>query len=237
MNGLNRFEKSQILGSQIRVDDFLRSGSVLKSRYYDEPLRVGEVGYNIVMEKLTKDSVDRQEETIIYDWLKYSECKQIRSYFYGNKVESKYKSEAIILEKMLKKYDNDLDKSEHIFRRLKFFKNDFAKQAELSIMISTYENALKNNGLIRIDKAPSSFTRNKDVAFNEFAMVDDNNYNSLVFQLIHREKGELYIKDFAGNFAYQDEIVVKSHNSLYEVVSIEKQKDTTIIKIKEIPND
>jgi hypothetical protein len=177
------------------------------------------------------------EKEVIQDWLKYNSCKEIRRYFSGKKVSSKYKKEAELLDKMLITYDSGLNKNEPIYRGIRFLKTDIETQKNLLLMLITYKEAFKNNGLIKIDNAPSSFSRNKDVALKEFAQIDNENYNSVVFHLLHREKGELYIKDFAGKFAYQDEIVVKSHNSLYKIISINEHNGNITIEIVEVRDE
>ena len=185
--------------------------------------------YNSGMKILNPKNILKTESHVIQDWLMYDTCKNIRASFYGKKVDEKYRKEALILEDMLTKYDSNLNKDEHIYRGIRFRKDDDL----FDILVNTYKEASKNDGLVRIDKAPSSFSRNKKVAYEEFARVSDNNYNSLVFHLTKRKKGELYIKDFAGKFTYQDEIVVKSHNSLYKVKSIDENDGLTIIYIEE----
>ncbi len=185
------------------------------------------------MRELNKNNILKDEAEVIAGWLVYTECKQIRASFYGEQVSDKYKNEALTLEKMFEKYDSNLDKNEPIFRGIRFKKDNEI----FHIIIDTYKEAMKKGGLIIIDKAPSSFSRNKEVAYEEFARAGDDRYNSIVFHLIKRQKGELYIKDFVGEFAYQDEIVVKSHKSLYKVKSIDENDGLTIIYIEEYSNE
>ena len=88
------------------------------------------------------------------------------------------------------------------------------------------ERSLKMRTPVIIDKAPASFTRRLDIAREEFALVHDPNYHSLIFELVSRGDGELYIKEYAGEFSYQNEIIIRSHKSLYEVLSIDIDGDT-----------
>jgi len=185
------------------------------------------------MKRLTKETATKEEIEVIYDWLDYYGCKKIRDVFYGNVIDESYLNKAKTLECMFEKYDSFLDKSEPIYRGIKFKKED----ERFNILTETYKEAYKNNGLITIDRAPSSFSRNKDVTFNEFAMVNNDDYNSIVFELVERKNNELYIKEFAGKFAYQDEIVVKSHKSLYQIIDIKDNESFVIVKIKEVQDE
>jgi len=72
--------------------------------------------------------------------------------------------------------------------------------------------------------APSSFSRNKDIAYKEFARVDSDKFYSIIFKLIKRKAGELYIKEFAGKFSYQDEIIIKSQKSKFKIIDIKEVK-------------
>lgn len=231
-------DKQNILGSREKLDDFNKGDDIegifnrVRPKYkierYDRVL-----GYNGSMKDLSIKNMSKIELDVVQDWLKYTECKKIRAFFYGEKVDEKYKKEALALENMFKEYDNNLDKNEHIFRGIRFEKDSEV----FDILVDTYKEANKNGGLIRIDKAPSSFSRNKKVAYEEFARASDKSYNSLIFHLTKRQKGELYIKEFAGKFAYQDEIVIKSHNSLYKVKSIDEKDSLSIIQIEEYSDE
>ena len=196
-----------------------------------------ELGYNSNMKRLTKEKVTKEEKEVIYDWLDYYECQKIRACFYGYVIDESYLNKAKTLDGMFEKYDSFLDKSEPIYRGLAFNKNNKVKVGAYKKFVSYLLNAFKNNELITIDRAPSSFSRNKKVAFNEFARVKDDDYNSIVFELVERKNSELYIKEFAGKFAYQDEIVVKSHKSLYQIIDIKENESFVIIKIKEVQDE
>ena len=76
-----------------------------------------------------------------------------------------------------------------------------------------------------MNEAPSSFSRNKDVAYKEFARADSDNFHSIIFKLVKRKDGELYIKQFAGKFAYQDEIIIKSQKSKFKIIDIKEVKE------------
>lgn len=234
MNKFSLRDQQHIVGSFDKLRQFKEGASlegIFNSVRPNYPIKkYSEVfGYNSGMEILNHKNILKTESYVIHDWLIYDACKNIRASFYGEKVDEKYRKEALILENMFTKYDSNLNKDEHIYRGIRFRKNDDL----FDILVNTYKEASRNDGLIRIDKAPSSFSRNKKVAYEEFARVNDNSYNSLVFHLTKRKKGELYIKDFAGKFAYQDEIVIKSHNSLYKVKSINENDGLTIIYIEE----
>ena len=189
--------------------------------------------YNSGMKRLTKETTTKEEIEVINDWLDYYGCKKIRDVFYGNVIDKRYLKKAKIFDNMFKKYDSFLDKNKPIYRGIKFKKED----ERFNILIETYKEAYKNKGLIIIDRAPSSFSRNKDVAFNEFAMVNNGHYNSIVFELVERKNSELYIKEFAGKFAYQNEIVIKSHKSIYQIIDIKENENYVIVKIKEVQDE
>jgi len=88
------------------------------------------------------------------------------------------------------------------------------------------KNVYKNlNKIVDIDEAPSSFTRDKDIAYKEFARVDSDKFHSIILKLVKREDGELYIKEFAGKFAYQDEIIIKSQKSKFRIIDIKELKE------------
>jgi len=119
---------------------------------------------------------------------------------------------------MFNKYDSFLDKSEPIYRGIRF-----KDREEFDIFL---KNAYKNlNKIVDIDEAPSSFTRNKDVAYKEFARADSDRFHSIIFKLVKRKDGELYIKEFAGKFVYQDEIIIKSQKSKFKIIDIIKVKE------------
>lgn len=141
--------------------------------------------YNGGMEILTRKNITKDEINVIRDWLDYYKCKDLRSCFYGVSTNNKYEKESIILKSMFKKYNSELDKNEHIYRGIRFKKDDEI----FSIMVETYKQAYTEKSLIQIDEAPSSFSRDKIVAYNEFARVQDNEYNSLIFHLTKRTKG------------------------------------------------
>ena len=230
-------EQRQIVGSYEKLQEFKNGVDIVELFNRVRPSypvsKYGGVLYNGEMEILTKKIITKEETNVINDWLSYAECKKIRAYFYGQKVDAKYNKEASLLENMFNKYDSELDKNEHIYRGLRFNKDNEI----FDILIQTYKQAYKEKGLIQIDEAPSSFSRDKKVAYDEFARVNDIKYNSLVFHLTKRTKGELYIKEFADKFAYQDEIVIKSHKSLYEIKSIKQNSNFTIIEIEEFEDD
>ncbi len=48
----------------------------------------------------------------------------------------------------------------------------------------------------------------------------------VLFSFLKKEKnGELYIKDYAGKFAYQEEIIIKSHKSKYKIIDIRQNEE------------
>lgn len=111
-----------------------------------------------------------------------------------------------------------LDKNEPIYRGIRF--------EEKEIFDKFIHNAYKNlNKEVEIDNAPSSFSRSKKVAYKEFGRADSDEFYSVIFILKKREKGELYIKDYAGEFAYQEEIIIKSHKSKYKIIDIKRNED------------
>ena len=166
------------------------------------------------MEKLNLN-ISKIEKDVIKSCLDYNECQKIRKVFYGIIESFIYLQKANILENMFNKYDSFLDKNEAIYRGIRIKNKD-----EFEIFIETYKEALSNNGLIIIDKAPSSFSRKKKIAYEEFALSKSNEFYSIVFKLIKRKEGELYIKDFAGQFVYQEEIILKSHKSKFKIMRV-----------------
>ncbi len=172
------------------------------------------------MKRLTKEIATKDEKEAIGGWLDYYECQKIRGCFYGFVADEKYLKKAKTLDMMFEKYDSFLDKNETIYRGIRFKDTE-----EFRIFLDTYSEALDKKGVIRIDLAPSSFTKNKNVAYNEFAKAKDDTYHSIVFKLLKRKSNELYIKDFAGKFAYQDEFIIKSHKSKFKIVDIKKVKE------------
>jgi len=175
--------------------------------------------YNFDMKRLTKESITEEELEVINSWLDYYECQKIRSCFYGEIIDERYFKKAKILDEMFQKYDSFLDKNEPIYRGIRF-KN----REEFEIFFDTYQEALNKNGAIVIDLAPSSFSRNKDIAYKEFARVNSDKFYSIIFKLIKRKAGELYIKEFAGKFSYQDEVIIKSQKSKFKIIDIKEVK-------------
>jgi len=176
------------------------------------------------MKRLTKETATKDEKKVIGDWLDYYECQKIRACFYGYVIDESYLNKAKTLDGMFEKYDSFLDKSEPIYRGIRF-------------KFNTYKEALNKNGAIEIDLAPSSFSRNKDVAYKEFARADSDKFHSIIFKLVKRKDGELYIKEFAGKFTYQDEIIIKSQRSKFKIIDIKEVKeynDTYEIIIEEL---
>jgi len=110
-------------------------------------------------EKIGKKAITKEELEVINDWLDFYECQKIRACFYGDVENERYLKKAQILDNIFKKYDRFLDKSEPIYRGIRF-----------------------------------------------------------------RDKEE-----FVGKFAYQDEIVVKSHRSSYKIVNITKENEVLIV--------
>jgi len=184
------------------------------------------------MERLTNKTITKEEKEVINSWLDFYECQKIRNAFYGIVEDKKYLKQVKILEKMFEKYDSFLDKNEPIYRGIRFKKGIDDKR--FIILIENLNKSFKNNEIIQIDKAPSSFTKNKEVAYNEFAKVESDEFYSIIFEVINRKSNELYIKDYAGKFAYQEEIIIKSHKAKYEIIEINKSNDIIIIKLKEI---
>jgi len=170
------------------------------------------------MKRLIKESVTKEEFEVINSWLDYYECQNIRACFYGEIINESYFKKAKILDDMFQKYDSFLDKNEPIYRGIRF-----KYREEFDIFL---KNAYKNlNKIVDIDEAPSSFTRDKDIAYKEFARVDSDKFYSIVLKLIKRKDGELYIKEFAGKFAYQDEIIIKSQKSKFKIIDIKELKE------------
>ena len=235
LHQFSQYNKRQILGSYEKLEDYKAGRGVesifnaIRPKYPVE--KYSEVfGYNSGMKQLTKETITSEERDIINDWLDYYGCKKIRDVYYDVFTDKDYINKAKTLDNMFEKYDSFLNKNETIYRGIRFEQKD----ERFNILINTYKKAYNNNGLVVIDKAPSSFSRNKNVAYNEFAMVNNNRYNSIVFELVKRNDNELYIKKFAGKFAYQDEIVVKSHKCLYEITDIVESDNSVIVKIKEV---
>jgi hypothetical protein len=172
----------------------------------------------------------KEEIEVVKSWTDFMECIKIRAVFYGENQNPKHIKKAQILDEMLHKYDSFLDKNEPIYRGIRF--------TDKGIFNKFMQNAYKNlNKEIEIDNAPSSFSKNKKVAFEEFARADSNKFYSIVFILQKRKNGELYIKDYAGEFAYQEEIIIKSHKSKYKIIDIRKNgeyNETYEIIIEEI---
>ena len=159
----------------------------------------------------------------------------IRDCFFSGEIEDPhYCDDAKVIDSMFEKYDSFLDKNESIYRGIRFKHND---REIFEMVLFNLKRAIKMHTPVIIDRAPASFTRRLDIAKEEFALAHDPNYRSLIFELVSRGDGELYIKEYAGEFSYQEEIVIRSHKSLYEVLSIDKDGDTVYIKIKEVQDE
>jgi len=74
------------------------------------------------MKKLTKEMATKEEIEVIDDWLDYYGCKKIRDVFYGNIAGESYLNKAKTIDGMFEKYDSFLDKSEPIYRGIRFKK-------------------------------------------------------------------------------------------------------------------
>ncbi len=183
-------------------------------------MALGAMGYNGGMKILTVENATKKEKEVISSWLDFKECRLIRRYFYGDNIPDHFKQKAMMLSTMFKKYDSNLDKNETIYRGIRFKDKD-----KFDLFVETYKEAHKSGGIIEIDLAPSSFSRSKKVAYEEFALAQREDFYSIVFVLTRRKKGELYIKEFAGDFAYQEEIIVKSHTSKYKIIDIVQSKE------------
>ena len=192
--------------------------------------------YNGKMKKfLPLSKASGEEIAAIKRWTDYKSCQMIRDCFFFGEIEDIYScNDARVIDSMFEKYDSFLDKNESIYRGIRFKNSD---QKIFEEVVSNLECSLEMRTSIEIDKAPASFTREFDIAKEEFALVHDPNYRSLIFELVSREDGELFIKEYAGDFSYQDEIIIKSHKSLYEVLAIDKDGDTVYIKIKEVRDE
>ena len=88
------------------------------------------------MKRLTKETATKDEKKVIGDWLDYYECQKIRACFYGYVIDKSYLNKAKTLDGMFEKYDSFLDKSEPIYRGIRF-KN----REEFDIFL---KNAYKN---------------------------------------------------------------------------------------------
>jgi len=74
------------------------------------------------MKKLTKETATKEEIEVIDDWLDYYECQKIRACFYGDIADVSYLNKTKALDGMFEKYDSFLDKSEPIYRGIRFKK-------------------------------------------------------------------------------------------------------------------
>jgi len=167
--------------------------------------------------KSLKDAT-KEEIEVIKSWTDFYKCKNIRAVFYGENSNPEYVKKAQILDEMFYKYDSFLDKNEPIYRGIRF--------KDKEIFDKFMQNTFKNlNREVEIDNAPSSFSRSKKVAYEEFGRADSNEFYSVIFILKKRKKGELYIKDYAGKFAYQEEIIIKSHKSKYRIIDIRQNEE------------
>jgi len=231
MSKFSEYEQRQILGSKEMLERFKNGEdiekifNVIRPKYpirkYVEIFKdLGSFDDVRSMKFKSLKEAKKEEIEVIKNWTDFYKCKKIRAVFYGENSNPEYVKKAQILDVMLHKYDSFLDKNKTIYRGIRF-----KDKKEFDIFINTYKQALKYNGLIEIDKAPSSFTKNKDVAYKEFAKVDSDDFYSLIFLLQKRKNGELYIKDYAGKFAYQEEIIIKSHKSKYKIIDIRKNEE------------
>jgi len=186
------------------------------------------------MSSCLMQNVNDEERELIESWIKGENCEGIRNYFYGFVVQDRFKKQALLLDKMFDKYDSGLPKKEPIYRGLRF---NASEKYKLDVYEKTKKmlyDAYKNGGVIQIDNAPSSFTLNRKIAFDEFAWNSSNVFKSIVYVLIERNANELYLEGFNDRFANEEEIVIKSHKTLYSIVSIEvNEYDTMIVKLKE----
>ncbi len=230
MEKFSEYEQRQILGSKDMLarfkkgEDIEKIFNILRPKY---PIRK----YVDVFGKMSKNLSDiknmkykslkeatKEEIEVVKSWTDFYECKNIRAVFYGENSNPEYVKKAQILDEMFYKYDSFLDKNEPIYRGIRF--------EEKEIFDKFIHNAYKNlNKEVEIDNAPSSFSRSKKVAYKEFGRADSDEFYSVIFILKKRKKGELYIKDYAGEFAYQEEIIIKSHKSKYKIIDIKRNEE------------
>jgi hypothetical protein len=184
-------------------------------------------------------NITQSEKKVISDWSDGSRCKIIRSYYYGNDVPDWAKEEVLILENMFTKYDSNLNKNETIYRGLRF---DKAKADDVEIfnfIILNAHNAMNNGDIVSIDDAPSSFSRVRDVAFYEFGWADKNTHHTIIFELVKRQSNELDILPEITKYPHQKEIIIRSQNAKYKILTTEEDTDsrnydTITIKIEEV---
>jgi len=184
----------------------------------------------------TIKSAKKRELDLIKDWSDMKKCFQIRNtyYFPDEYISLDIKKDVETLESMFNKYDSNLDKNKIIYRGLSFSKKNDDKSSYYYLMKEALKSVEGTNNTISIDLAPSSFTKSKDVAENEFGKILNQDYYSIIYKLTKRYSNEIDIKDDMTDFAYQKEIIIRSQKAKYKVLSIVKKNyDTIIIEIVE----
>jgi hypothetical protein len=179
----------------------------------------------------------RDEQQALKDWIVADRCKAIRAYWYDIDTPEWAIKEAKTIDRMFFKYDSELDKSETIWRGIRFAKSNVDKTTEFLYFRQFYQDNIGEISII--DKSPSSFSRVKEVAFNEFGLANKETHHTIIYELVNRNSSELDIKPSLTDFAHQKEVIIRSQSAKYKILSVEsdtnpKNYDTIIIKIEEV---
>lgn len=182
------------------------------------------------------ETATTSEIECIQHWSDAKTCKAIRNvyYFPDTKTSDAVMCDVRTLEQMFEKYDSALDKKETIYRGLRFKKGEPEKVELFELLLNAFKHALDKGDTVAIDKAPTSFTRIRSVAADEFALAKNQSYFSLIFELTFRTSSEIDIKAGMNRFEYQKEVIIRSQHAIYRVESIKNEEyDTIVITIRE----
>jgi len=186
--------------------------------------------------KFTVNTADIEELNVIQDWSDAIKCREIRNiyYFTDEKAPNYAIKDAKVLEKMFEKYDSNLDKKEIIYRGIRFKKSDKEQMIFFNLLKESFELVLNTSDTISIDMAPASFTRVKKIAEDEFGLVNNKNFCTIIYKLVFRISNEIEIEKGMNDFSYQKEVIIRSQKAEYKVLSIvPKEYDTMIVEITE----
>jgi len=184
----------------------------------------------------TINTAEVDEINAINDWSNAKKCSEIRNtyYFPDEEAPSYALEDALILENMFKKYDSNLNKSETIYRGIRFKKSDEEQMNFFNLLKESFELVVNTVDTVNIDMAPASFTRVKEVAEDEFGLVKNKDFCTIVYELVYRFSHEIEIEKGMNNFPYQKEVIIRSQKAEYKVLSITlKEYDTIIVRITE----
>jgi len=217
MDKLSRFEKSQILGSQRRTDDFLKSGDVLKSGYYDEPLLVGGVGYNVEMETFNEKNLTVIEKNTIKEWT--TDSTDIKKTMWG--LTKSHIHQANIIFGLFDKYKPNIKQGTTLYRGINFTKEDFLYYGFGDIHVGDLHSP--------DDKAIVSFSKNKEQAYK----YASNSNTHKVLYILENEKDALDISAISDKPHEEENIITKNiwYNVKYTKIFKRGNELWKIIKI------